>query len=86
MAIYYPDMERETFREAVSDAPIATARTALRTAVQRALRGGMDRGHLLGVLDRLADDYAEQGETDHENAVLDVMDAVGGWIRPARRL
>jgi len=83
MAIFYPDMERETYLAAVGDRSLLQAQRALKAVVTQEIERGIDRRHILAVLDRLADEFGDQGETDHENAVLDVMDAMTGRVHPA---
>jgi len=83
MAIYHPDMEREAYLAAVGDRPLLQAQHALREVVIRELARGADRRHVLTVLDELADEFGERGELDHENAVLDVMDAMTGRVHPS---
>ena len=85
MTIYHPDMERETYYAAVADPAWGTdARASLKAAVVQQLdRGGVDREHVLGVLDGLADDLGARGATELEDAVLDVMDAMTGRTHPS---
>lgn len=83
MAIYYPEMERETYLAAVGGRPLLQAQSALKDVVARELANGAERERILMVLDGLADEFGDRGETDHENAVLDVMDAMTGRTHPS---
>lgn len=86
MAIYHPDMEREAYYAAVADPAWGTdARASLKAAVVEQLDRGADREHVLGVLDGLADDLGSGGHSELEDAILDVMDAMTGWVHSSKR-
>lgn len=86
VAIYHPDMERETYYHAVADPAWGTdARSSLKAAVVEKLDQGAGREHVLEVLDGLADELGAGGHADLEDAVLDVMDALTGWVHSSKR-
>lgn len=82
MAIYYPEIEFEAYADAVRGRSLLQAQHDLKEIVAGELARGADRRRILVVLDRLADDLGAHGDTDRENAVLDVMDAMTGRVHP----
>lgn len=86
MAIMYPEIEREQYQAAAADGSREHARMSLHRLVKRELENGADRRHVIDVLLGVAEDYAEQGDSDHEGIVLDVIDAMHGGVAPSLRL
>jgi hypothetical protein len=86
MAIMFPETEREKYQAAAMDGSREHARMALHGLVKRGLENGADRQHVIDVLLEVADEYAEQGDDDHEGIVLDVIDAMHGGVAPSLRL
>ncbi|HKN62867.1 MAG TPA: hypothetical protein VJV76_00905 [Gaiellaceae bacterium] len=76
-------MERETYYHAVADPAWGTdPRASRKDAVVEQLDQGADRDHVLEVL---ADDLGAGGHGELEDAILDVMDAMTGWVHASKR-
>jgi hypothetical protein len=86
MTIYQPETEQQTFYAAVTDPHRGEDRRAsLKAAVIRELEQGVRRKNVIRSLDALADELGERGDHDAEDAVLDIMDAMHGWVHPSKR-
>jgi hypothetical protein len=58
----------------------------LRSAVERELRSGVPREHVIAQLEALRSDLREDGRDADDDVVLEVLDFVTGWCSPQMRL
>jgi hypothetical protein len=73
------DRPREDLEAALrSDRP----KLALRSAIQQLVERGYSRQNLLEILEEVRERLRLEGKEDAEDVVLDVMDALDGWVAP----